>query len=172
MHVLQRNAAAVCWLARQASAAVGYLALYTALRNAARYMSCSTAQALCTGWQGRLGAGSNATPLQPPHENGTNICVEGGVACCSCNPANRGFCTSQRPAAGRQVTNCNKLQCVICFYWCVQIAKWLGAPVVLVVDCWAMARSAAAVIKGYAEFDPGVQLVPWVCSGFQTAQYV
>jgi cobyrinic acid a,c-diamide synthase len=54
----------------------------------------------------------------------------------------------------------------------VQIAKWLGAPVVLVVDCWAMARSAAAVIKGYAEFDPGVQLVPWVFSGFQTAQYV
>jgi cobyrinic acid a,c-diamide synthase len=38
---------------------------------------------------------------------------------------------------------------------CLQIAKWLGAPVVLVVDCWAMARSAAALVKGYAEFDPG-----------------
>jgi cobyrinic acid a,c-diamide synthase len=54
----------------------------------------------------------------------------------------------------------------------VQIAKWLGAPVVLVVDCWAMARSAAAVIKGYAEFDPGAHLVPWVCTGLQTAHYV
>ena len=30
-----------------------------------------------------------------------------------------------------------------------QMAKWLGAPVVLVLDCWAMARSAAAMIKGY-----------------------
>lgn len=30
-----------------------------------------------------------------------------------------------------------------------QIAKWLGAPVVLVLDCWAIARSAAAVVKGY-----------------------
>lgn len=38
---------------------------------------------------------------------------------------------------------------------CLQIAKWLGAPVVLVVDCWAMARSVAAIVKGMAEFDPG-----------------
>jgi hypothetical protein len=37
----------------------------------------------------------------------------------------------------------------------LQIAKWLGAPVVLVVDCWAMARSAAALVKGYSEFHPG-----------------
>jgi cobyrinic acid a,c-diamide synthase len=36
----------------------------------------------------------------------------------------------------------------------LQIAKWLGAPVLLVVDCWCLARSAAAVVKGYAEFDP------------------
>jgi cobyrinic acid a,c-diamide synthase len=35
----------------------------------------------------------------------------------------------------------------------LQIAKWLGAPVVLVVDCWAMARSVAALVKGYTEFD-------------------
>jgi cobyrinic acid a,c-diamide synthase len=26
---------------------------------------------------------------------------------------------------------------------------------VLVVDAWAMARSAAAVLKGFCEFDPG-----------------
>lgn len=30
-----------------------------------------------------------------------------------------------------------------------QMAKWLGAPIVLVLDCWAMARSAAAMVKGY-----------------------
>eukprot|EP00775_Hariotina_reticulata_P009247 gene9247-9413_t len=35
-----------------------------------------------------------------------------------------------------------------------QIAKWLGVPVLLVVDCWCLARSAAAMVKGYAEFDP------------------
>ena len=34
------------------------------------------------------------------------------------------------------------------------MAKWLGAPVLLVVDCWAMARSAAAMVRGYQEFDP------------------
>ena len=30
-----------------------------------------------------------------------------------------------------------------------QMAKWLGAPVLLVVDCWAMGRSIAALIKGF-----------------------
>jgi len=35
-----------------------------------------------------------------------------------------------------------------------QMAKWLGLPVVLVVDAWALARSAGAVVKGYSEFDP------------------
>ena len=34
-----------------------------------------------------------------------------------------------------------------------QVAKWLGAPVLLVVDCWAMARSAAAMVRGYQDFD-------------------
>ncbi|KAI8465089.1 MAG: hypothetical protein J3K34DRAFT_461586 [Monoraphidium minutum] len=39
-----------------------------------------------------------------------------------------------------------------------QVAKWLGAPVVLVLDCWAMARSAAAVVKGFCEFDPDLNV--------------
>lgn len=39
-----------------------------------------------------------------------------------------------------------------------QIAKWLGAPVALVVDCRAMARSAAALVQGYAGFDPDLNL--------------
>lgn len=34
-----------------------------------------------------------------------------------------------------------------------EMAKWLGAPVVLVVDASAMARSAAAVVHGFASFD-------------------
>jgi cobyrinic acid a,c-diamide synthase len=35
-----------------------------------------------------------------------------------------------------------------------QIAKWLGAPVVLVLDCASLrARSAAAVLKGTIAFD-------------------
>ena len=39
-----------------------------------------------------------------------------------------------------------------------EIAKWLGAPVLLVLDCSAIARSAAAVVKGYQEFDPALNL--------------
>lgn len=35
-----------------------------------------------------------------------------------------------------------------------QMAKWLGLPVILVVDAKNMARSAAALIKGFMEFDP------------------
>jgi cobyrinic acid a,c-diamide synthase len=39
-----------------------------------------------------------------------------------------------------------------------QIAKWLGAPVILVVDAGAMARSAAAVVLGFERFDPELDL--------------
>ncbi|HEV2728310.1 MAG TPA: cobyrinate a,c-diamide synthase, partial [Solirubrobacterales bacterium] len=38
------------------------------------------------------------------------------------------------------------------------VAKLLGAPVMLVVDASAVARSAAAVVHGYATFDPEVRL--------------
>lgn len=37
-----------------------------------------------------------------------------------------------------------------------QIAKWLGAPVVLVVDASAVARSAAAIVLGFERFDPAL----------------
>ncbi|WP_462327436.1 cobyrinate a,c-diamide synthase [Desulfobaculum sp.] len=37
-----------------------------------------------------------------------------------------------------------------------QIAKWLGAPVVLVADARSMARSAAALVTGYTAFDPDI----------------
>ncbi len=39
-----------------------------------------------------------------------------------------------------------------------EIAKQLEVPVLLVVDGSAMARSAAAMVKGFAEFDPGVRV--------------
>jgi cobyrinic acid a,c-diamide synthase len=38
------------------------------------------------------------------------------------------------------------------------VAKLLEAPVLLVVDASAMARSAAAIVHGYATFDPGLRL--------------
>ena len=37
-----------------------------------------------------------------------------------------------------------------------QAAKGLGLPVVLVADASSMARSAAALVKGYLDFDPGL----------------
>jgi cobyrinic acid a,c-diamide synthase len=39
-----------------------------------------------------------------------------------------------------------------------EVAKWLGAPVVLVVDAGAMARSAGAIVLGFERFDPGLDL--------------
>lgn len=39
-----------------------------------------------------------------------------------------------------------------------QMAKWLGIPVVLVVDARSMARSAAALIYGFKNFDPDLNL--------------
>ncbi|MGA7577905.1 MAG: cobyrinate a,c-diamide synthase [Desulfobaccales bacterium] len=39
-----------------------------------------------------------------------------------------------------------------------QMAKWLGLPALLVVDARAMARSAAALVQGFAAFDPELAL--------------
>ena len=39
-----------------------------------------------------------------------------------------------------------------------EIARWLAAPVVLVVNAHGAARSLAATVKGFAEFEPGVRL--------------
>lgn len=38
-----------------------------------------------------------------------------------------------------------------------QMAKWLNLPVVLVVDARSMARSAAAIVQGFENFDPEVK---------------
>ena len=40
-----------------------------------------------------------------------------------------------------------------------EIAKWLGLPVILVVDASAIARSAAALVHGFETFDPAVKVV-------------
>jgi cobyrinic acid a,c-diamide synthase len=40
-----------------------------------------------------------------------------------------------------------------------EMAKWLGLPVVLVIDASAMARSAAAMVLGYLRFDPKVKVI-------------
>ncbi|MDY6824148.1 MAG: cobyrinate a,c-diamide synthase [Thermodesulfobacteriota bacterium] len=38
-----------------------------------------------------------------------------------------------------------------------QMAKWLDLPVILVINAKSMARSAAALVKGFVEFDPAVR---------------
>jgi cobyrinic acid a,c-diamide synthase len=40
-----------------------------------------------------------------------------------------------------------------------QMAKWLGLPVLLVVDARSMARSAAALVQGFENFDPELRFV-------------
>jgi cobyrinic acid a,c-diamide synthase len=40
-----------------------------------------------------------------------------------------------------------------------EIAKWLGLPVILVVDASAIARSSAALVHGFETFDPEVKVV-------------
>jgi cobyrinic acid a,c-diamide synthase len=39
-----------------------------------------------------------------------------------------------------------------------EVARWLGAPVVLVLDASALARSAAAIVRGFEDFDPDVRI--------------
>ena len=45
-----------------------------------------------------------------------------------------------------------------------QVAKLVGAHVVLVLDAWALARSAAAMALGYELFDPDLSLAGIVCN--------
>jgi len=40
-----------------------------------------------------------------------------------------------------------------------EMARWLDAPVLLVVNVHGMARSLSAVVKGYVEFEPGLRIV-------------
>jgi cobyrinic acid a,c-diamide synthase len=45
-----------------------------------------------------------------------------------------------------------------------EIAKWLGAPVLLVVDASGMARSVAAIARGFADFDRDLNLAGILCN--------
>jgi cobyrinic acid a,c-diamide synthase len=45
-----------------------------------------------------------------------------------------------------------------------EIAKWLGAPVLLVVDASGMARTVAAIARGFAEFDRALPLRGMLCN--------
>lgn len=45
-----------------------------------------------------------------------------------------------------------------------EIAKWLGAPVLLVVDASGMARSVAAMAQGFARFDPALDVAGLICN--------
>jgi len=45
-----------------------------------------------------------------------------------------------------------------------EIAKWLAAPVLIVVDASGMARTVAAVAHGFARFDPRLKLAGLICN--------
>jgi cobyrinic acid a,c-diamide synthase len=45
-----------------------------------------------------------------------------------------------------------------------QIAKWLGAPVLLVADASGMARTIGAIALGFSRFDPEVRLAGLICN--------
>jgi len=45
-----------------------------------------------------------------------------------------------------------------------EIAKWLGAPVLLVIDASGMSRSVAAMANGFASFDAEVRLAGIICN--------
>ncbi|TGM98173.1 cobyrinate a,c-diamide synthase [Leptospira yasudae] len=46
-----------------------------------------------------------------------------------------------------------------------EIAKWLSAPVIVILDAGGMARTAAAILKGLKEFDPDLN-VAGACTNF------
>lgn len=45
-----------------------------------------------------------------------------------------------------------------------EIAKWLGAPVLLVIDASGMSRSVAAMAGGFAAFDPALRVAGVICN--------
>lgn len=53
-----------------------------------------------------------------------------------------------------------------------QIAKWLGIPVILVVDSASMARSAAAVVMGFEHFDPELDFVGVIFNNLGSSRHL
>ena len=52
-----------------------------------------------------------------------------------------------------------------------EIAKLLGAPAVLVVDARSQARSAAALVHGFATFDPGLRVAAVIFNNVASANH-
>jgi cobyrinic acid a,c-diamide synthase len=52
-----------------------------------------------------------------------------------------------------------------------EIARWLDAPVLLVVDAHGMARSLAALVKGYTGFDPTLKVAGIVANRCGSARH-
>lgn len=52
-----------------------------------------------------------------------------------------------------------------------QVAKLLAAPVILVVDARSQARSAAALVHGFASFDPGVNVAGVIFNNVASANH-
>jgi len=52
-----------------------------------------------------------------------------------------------------------------------EIAKVLAAPVILVVDARSQARSAAALVHGFASFDPGVKIAGVIFNNVASANH-
>ena len=53
-----------------------------------------------------------------------------------------------------------------------EMAKWLGAPVILVINARALARSAAALISGYGNFDPNLRVAGVICNQIGSASHL
>ncbi|MEL7510178.1 MAG: cobyrinate a,c-diamide synthase [Cyanobacteria bacterium J06554_1] len=53
-----------------------------------------------------------------------------------------------------------------------EMAKWLGAPVLLVINARSLARSAAALIAGYSNFDPDLTVAGVICNQIGSASHL
>jgi cobyrinic acid a,c-diamide synthase len=53
-----------------------------------------------------------------------------------------------------------------------QMAKWLGLPVILVVDAGSMARSAAALVMGFEHFDPELPLAGVIFNNLGSSRHL
>jgi len=53
-----------------------------------------------------------------------------------------------------------------------EIARWLDAPVLLVLDAAGMARSVAALAHGFATFEPGVRVAGLFCNRVGSASHL